>query len=98
MPAYLIAQVQIHDWDVYREYAARATSVIARYGGRILARGGATEVLEGPLSKSRVVIVEFASMRDAKRFYDSPEYQAVRKIREPVSAARIVAVDGVEQG
>lgn len=96
MAAYLIAQVTIHDPEVYRSYTARSPEIIARHGGRILARGGTTEVLEGGADNRRVVIVEFPSMEAARAFYNSAEYQQAKAIRAPASQAQFVIVQGVE--
>ena len=40
------------------------------------------------------MLVEFPSMDDAKRFYRSEEYQAVKQLREGAGSAQFVAVDG----
>jgi uncharacterized protein (DUF1330 family) len=96
MAAYLIAQVTIHDAEVYRGYTARSPAIIAKYGGRILARGGTTEVLEGSADNRRVVIVEFPSMEAARAFYNSAEYQQAKAIRAPASNAQFVIVQGIE--
>jgi uncharacterized protein (DUF1330 family) len=96
MVAFLIAQVDIFDAEVYGRYTARSPAIIAKYGGRILARGGATEILEGNPLKRRVVVIEFPSMEAARAFYYSPEYQEARDIRAPASAADFVIVQGIE--
>jgi uncharacterized protein (DUF1330 family) len=56
----------------------------------------ATEVLEGSADNRRVVLVEFPSMEAARAFYNSPEYQQAKAIREPASAAQFVIVQGIE--
>jgi uncharacterized protein (DUF1330 family) len=43
MPAYLIARVNVTDPDKYENYKALAPAAIAQYGGKYLARGGATK-------------------------------------------------------
>jgi uncharacterized protein (DUF1330 family) len=96
MAAYLIVQVQIKDTEIYKQYAARSSGIIAKHGGRILARGGATDILEGEAHPHRVVIIEFPTMAAARGFYDSPEYQEAKKIRMPISEAQFVVVQGVE--
>jgi uncharacterized protein (DUF1330 family) len=96
MPAYLIAQVAIRDPETYRAYTARSPAIIAKHGGRILARGGATEVLEGSADNRRVVVVEFPSMEAARAFYNSKEYQQAKEIRSPASEAQFLIVQGVE--
>lgn len=96
MPAYLIAQVEVHDAKTYQLYTAKSPGIIASHGGRILARGGETETLEGVPRSRRIVIVEFPSMEAARSFYYSPEYRDAKKIREPVSDAEFVIVEGIE--
>lgn len=96
MPAYLIVQVQIRDTEIYKQYTARSPAIIAQHGGRLLARGGATEVLEGDGHPDRVVIIEFPSMEAARGFYNSPEYQQAKEIRTPISEAQFVVVQGVD--
>jgi len=94
MPAYLIAQVKIHDPERYKQYSERTPAIIAQYGGRFIARGGASETLEGSASNRRVVIVEFPSMDAARDFYNSHAYQQAKAIRTPVSDAEFVLVEG----
>jgi uncharacterized protein (DUF1330 family) len=96
MAAYLIAQVDIKDMQAYRAYMARTPALIAKYNGRILARGGEVASLEGEPCNSRVVIIEFFSLEQAKRFYESPDYQEVKLLRDGCSTARFFAVQGVE--
>jgi uncharacterized protein (DUF1330 family) len=96
MPAYLIAQVRIHDPAIYKLYTDRSPAIIAKHGGRVLARGGATEILEGDAHERRVVVIEFPSMEAARAFYCSPEYQQAKQIRAPISDAQFVLVQGME--
>ena len=95
MAAYLIAQVTIHDPEIYKQYVARSSAIIAQHGGRFVARGGASERLEGSMSARRVVIIEFPSMDAARNWYNSPAYQEAKAIRTPVSDADFVIVEGL---
>jgi uncharacterized protein (DUF1330 family) len=67
---------------------------VKAHGGRYLARGGATDVLEGDWDIDRLVVLEFPSMEQARAWYDSPEYQEVAPIRQAASRARAVIVEG----
>ena len=58
-----------------------------------MVRGGAQEVREG-VAKSRTVVIEFPSLEAAKACYDSPAYQAALAIRNPISTADLVIVEG----
>ena len=95
MSAYVIARIEITDWDRYREYVKATPAVIAKFGGRFIARGGETITLEGPAEKRRVVLIEFPSLDRARAFYDSLEYREVMKLREGAADASLVAIAGV---
>lgn len=92
MPAYVIATINVTDPQQYEEYRRLAGIATAKYGGKFLARGGETALLEGSLDANRVVIVEYADLDTAKRFYDSPEYRAARAARENAAVFTMVAV------
>ena len=94
--AYLLVQVDVTNQTQFQEYAKVSPGIIAKYGGRYLARAGRTATLEGPPAKSRVVVVEFPDFDRAQAFYASPEYAKARKLREGAGAAQFVVVEGVE--
>jgi uncharacterized protein (DUF1330 family) len=95
MAAYLIADLEITDTPAFEEYRKRVPAVIAAHGGRYLARGGATAVLEGNVTLHRTVIVEFESMAALRAFYDSPEYRPLRELREESTRSTLIAIEGV---
>jgi uncharacterized protein (DUF1330 family) len=91
---YLIGEIDVRDAETYRTYAAQVPAILAKHGGRYLARGGATVPYEGAAPASRVVIVEFPSVAAARAFYESPEYTAAAKLRQKASASRMFIVEG----
>jgi uncharacterized protein (DUF1330 family) len=94
MAAYIVAHVDVKDWDAYREYMRHTPRVIQKFGGRFIARGGQMVTLEGPEETLRVVLIEFPSLEQAKAFYASPEYAQTKKLREGGGSAKFVAIDG----
>ena len=44
------------------------------------------------------MVIEFPSVEVAKRFYDSPEYQEVARIRRTSSEATFLLAEGVPDG
>ena len=96
MAAYMIARINVNDWDQYNEYIKVTPGIIAKYDGRFIVRGGETVTLEGPEEKWRIVVVEFPDLAKVKEFYYSPEYTDAKKIREGAALAQFVAVSGVE--
>ncbi len=95
MPAYIIGSVNIDDAEGFKEYSSRVPETIERYGGRYLARGGSTEVIEGDWAPTRLVILEFDSVEQAKRWYGSEEYQALVGIRQRCASTDLVLTEGL---
>jgi len=92
--AYLIAEIEVVNPEPYRAYVAAAGPLVEAYGGKYLVRGGPSEALEGAPPAGRLVVVEFPSMAEAKRFYDSPEYTEVRQGRIENAVSRFMLVEG----
>ncbi len=92
---YWIAHVDISDPEGYKAYVAANALPLKTYGGRFLVRGGPYENPEGA-SRSRNVVLEFPSYQAALDCWHSPEYQAAVKLRQPVSVADIVIIEGYE--
>jgi uncharacterized protein (DUF1330 family) len=93
--AYWIAHVTVTEPEAYRGYQALAPAAFAAHGARFLARGGAHEVMEGPVL-DRHVVIEFPSLAAAQACYRSAEYQAARARRDGAAVAHVVIVEGVE--
>lgn len=94
MAAYVIAEIEITDPTAYEDYRKQVPGVIARYGGKYVVRGGKVESLEGGWSPKRLAVVEFPSMEQAMKFYRSPEYAPLIKIRQKASKGKLVIVEG----
>jgi uncharacterized protein (DUF1330 family) len=94
MPAYVIAEITIHDSTTYDRYKQLAPASIAKYGGRYAVRGGTTQPLEGEWNPQRFVILEFPTADAARKWWNSPEYTAARALRQSCSTGRLLLVDG----
>jgi uncharacterized protein (DUF1330 family) len=94
MAGYLIANLHIHDPKGFEEYRKQVAPLIARFKGRYLVRGGELRALEGEPNFKRLVVLEFPSLADAQRFYDSPEYAPVRQLRFASATSDVVLADG----
>ena len=94
MPAYLIARVQVTDWERYRQYTQATPAAIEKFGGRFIVRGGETITLEGAPETGRLVVIEFPSFDQAKAFYHSEEYSRARKLREGAATGQFLVVHG----
>ena len=92
---YIIARIVVTDAEAYAEYVKGASEAIRKYGGRPLVRGGRMETLEGE-GRPRNVVLEFETFEQAKTYFNSPEYQAAKALREKAGVADIIAVEGAE--
>ena len=94
MPAYILARVEVTDWERYREYTKATPAAISRYGGKFIVRGGEIVNLEGEPETRRLVVIEFPTLDRAKEFYNSAEYTAVKALRAGAAVGQFVAVNG----
>jgi len=94
MAAYVIVQVQVTDWDKFKKYLKETPRTIVRYGGRYVARGGETAILEGEEQTKRVVLIEFPSLQKAKEWYYSDEYKQIKILRAGAAIWSLIAIEG----
>jgi uncharacterized protein (DUF1330 family) len=95
MSAYVIVDIEVTDPEGYDEYKKLAPAAVALYGGKYIARGGKNETLEGDWKANRLVILEFASVEQAKAWLNSPEYAPARQLRHQHARSKMVVVEGV---
>ena len=95
MPAYVVVDIQVNDPEGYEDYKRLAPPSIAVHGGKYLAHGGRTEVLEGDWSPSRLVILEFDSIEQARKWVNSPEYSTARALRHKTAMTNMVVIQGI---
>lgn len=95
MTAYVIVDIEVIDPVGYQEYIKLAPAAVALYGGKYLARGGRTEILEGDWSPNRLVILQFDSIEQAQKWLNSPEYKPARALRHKYAKTKMVVIEGV---
>jgi uncharacterized protein (DUF1330 family) len=95
MAAYVIADFEILDWEGMKAYAKQVGATIEQYGGKYLIQGATTETLEGDWHPHRLVILEFESVEQAKRWYHSEEYSAIKPIRHKTARTQLIVVRGI---
>ena len=98
MAAYILVDITINDPQTYERYKLLAPASIAAYHGKYLVRGGRTEVLEGDWEPSRLVILEFPGVEEAKAWFDSEEYAAAKALRQSCAATEMLLGEGFPGG
>ena len=95
MKAYWVAIYKdLKNPDNIKMYAEKASPAIKKYNGTILARGGKVKTIEGDPSP-RTVLIQFPSMEEAIKCYNSPEYQEAKRIGKGEFNRHIQIVEGV---
>ena len=94
MAAYVMGEIEVTDPAAYEDYRKQVMPVVTKYGGRFIVRGGRVETLEGGWAPKRFVALEFPSMEQAQKFYRSPEYAPLIKLRQKASRGKLILVEG----
>jgi uncharacterized protein (DUF1330 family) len=93
--AYIIVNIEVKDPLAYEEYKSGVPTLIRRHGGEYLVRGGNVKIAEGEWKPSRVVVLRFKDMAAAQAFYDDPDYEALKALRQRASRSDLIFVEGV---
>lgn len=98
MPAYMIVTARIRDREAFVSgYGAAAAALIPRFGGEYLLRSPGAELLEGDWGEgASMVISRWPDREAARRFWHSPEYAEVRKLRDGLAEVQVLLIDGPE--
>ena len=92
---YVVANVRIDDPDGYKtSYQDHVGSLIEKYQGTFLVRGGYKTDLENAFPYERLVIIEFPTRQHAEDWYNDPEYQQLVTDASTFVERTIVIIDG----
>ena len=96
MPAYWVARSKINDPGEYKKYTDLVPAIIAKYGGKVLARGGRFQIMEGPQKFQRFVVIEFPTFAQGVACFTSDEYNKAAAFRRANGAGEVetIMVDG----
>jgi len=96
MPAYWVARSKINDPVEYKKYTDLVPAVIAKYGGKVLARGGHFQIMEGPQKFHRFGVIEFPTFEQGVVCFQSDEYNKAAAFRRKngVGEVETIMLDG----
>ncbi len=95
MPAYMIVYADIKDREKFISgYAPAASKLVAQFGGKYLIRAAGSEVLEGDQKPGvSVVISEWPDKATIHSFWNSPEYQEAKALRDGVADCQVSIIE-----
>ena len=71
MPAYWVARSKINDPVEYKKYTDLVPAIIEKFGGKVLARGGRFQIMEGPDKFHRFIVIEFPTLEGAEAWMET---------------------------
>jgi uncharacterized protein (DUF1330 family) len=92
---YWVGLVDVDDPEAYKDYVRETAAAYKKYGARFLVRGGTVTNVEGKV-RSRVVVIEFPDYQSALDCRNSAEYARAKALREGISQADVVVVEGYD--
>lgn len=93
MGALMIIQADITDPERFMDYAKRAPALIEKYGGRYRVMRGECEQLEGTPDNRKIVVSQWPSMDAAQQFWNSAEYEELKRLREGAADVHVYLVE-----
>jgi uncharacterized protein (DUF1330 family) len=92
MPAYWVARSKINDPVEYKKYTDLVPAIVARYGGKVLARGSRFRIMEGPDKFQRFVVIEFPSFEQGVACFISDDYNKAAAFRRANGAGEVETI------
>jgi uncharacterized protein (DUF1330 family) len=97
-PAYLISSAEtVTDTMMLRQYGQSVGKTVRDFHGTFVAAGEAVSLDSSPPPKGRFVILQFPSMQALEDWWHSPEYTAIRPLREKSTIGKAFALNGLPQ-
>jgi len=95
MAAYFFIDVlEITNPAGMEEYRSRVGPLVEKFGGRYVVVGGPAEVVEGSWHPTFPVLIEFPSLQQAHRWFDSDEYRPLKALRLASAKGNAVFLPG----
>ena len=91
---YMVADLYVRDKAGLEKFREMAKPVLEEYGGKVLVRASNAETREGKKT-GVVVVLEFESMDQARKCYESEAYQAAKAVRDKACDTDLFLAEGV---
>jgi uncharacterized protein (DUF1330 family) len=96
MKGYLILDFTITNMEEFLEYAEKIPAQIEKHQGKYIVKGVEPENIEGSWLPDRLVILEFATEKNAKEFLADPACKELFKLRHSSTTSKLIFAAGCE--
>jgi uncharacterized protein (DUF1330 family) len=97
MSAFIVSRVTVHNQELMGFYIEGSVALARSFGARYRARTDQITVADGAFGGGRVVIIEFPSLSALQSFWNSAEYQELRKVRLRAAEGDVWILQGEEE-
>jgi uncharacterized protein (DUF1330 family) len=95
--AYLVVEITgVSDEAGLGRYIEQVGGLVARHGGRYLARGPVADILEGGHRPLLLGVLEFPSVEAIRALYGDPAYAPFKALRQASCNANFLTVEGLK--
>lgn len=98
VPAYVISEADvITDPTAVEKYGEKVSETLAPFNGHyhFVVAGGKAQALDGAAPPNGIVVIAFDTAEQARAWYDSPAYQAIKPLRSSSVKGRMFIVEGI---
>ncbi|ADD41997.1 DUF1330 domain-containing protein [Stackebrandtia nassauensis] len=81
MSYYLIGMTNTANPAAMKDYVERVRPMVENHGGQFVLEAAIEQVMEGAFPATNGVVMRFDSAEAAQRWYSSPEYIELKKVR-----------------
>lgn len=92
MSAFMISQARVLDPAKYEDYRLAALPLLDKFGAKYVFRAKQAECLEGSWDGRVMAVLEFPSAEAARSFWNSPEYQALKPLKDAAAEMDVILV------
>ena len=85
---------EVKDPPRWKTTGARVSAIVEEFRGRYVVIGRPFQVLEGSYQPVFPVMIEFPSMLDARRWYDSDQYRGLKPLRLASTVSNAFFMEG----
>ena len=92
--AYVVSEIAPHDTERYTAYLRQVLPLMESHGGRVLVSPfSPARAIEGRALEGNFAVLEFPSVEARNAFWNSPEYRAIKPLRQGAATSRIIHTD-----
>lgn len=96
MKGYLVLDLAINNLEEFLEYAEKIPAQIEKHKGKYIVKGVVPERIEGDWLPERLVVLEFASEKNAREFLADPDSKKLFKLRHSSTNSNLIYAEGCE--